>query len=121
MKIIFVDDDEHFLEGVKRHLSVEHNDVKFFLFTSPHNVRETLSKDTFDAIVADIRMPGEDGISLMRFAKEQYPKMVRVILTALEDEKLLKAAQEVSHHTFMKPCDIENILSAVKDTQASLC
>lgn len=116
MKILFVDDDEHFLEGVKRHLSLGQSEVTFAFSSSSHEAREMLEREHFDAIIADIRMPGEDGISLLRFVRESTPHAVRVILTAIEDEKTLKDAQDVAHHVFIKPCHTEDIIQSVLKT-----
>jgi DNA-binding NtrC family response regulator len=115
MKLLFVDDDEHFLEGIGRHLSVNKNSIDYAVCTNAKQARDLLANEQFDAIIADLRMPGEDGDLLLQYVRKKHPSMVRIILTALEDEESLQTAKAVAHATFIKPCDIEDIIGTVID------
>lgn len=65
-------------------------------------------------------MPGEDGASLLRFVRDNFQSMARVILTALADDQALKEASDSAHHTFIKPCGIEDILAAIEETRKNM-
>ncbi len=115
MKVLFVDDDSLFLEGVKRYDASRHNEISLSLCATVDEARNALTRETFDAIIADIRMPGEDGISFLRFVQNTFPRVVRIILTAFEDESILKEARRVAHRVFLKPVNLDELFSVVKE------
>jgi CheY-like chemotaxis protein len=68
-----------------------------------------------DAIVSDRRMPGMDGIQMLREAQRLHPRVVRVLLTgsgALREHA-------VAHRVLRKPCP-PSVLIAVLDQTVDL-
>src|SRR5215472_6485355 len=45
--------------------------------------KRKLESQIFDIIISDIRMPGEDGLALLKFSKEIAPDSFFVLMTAL--------------------------------------
>ncbi len=77
--ILLVDDDVDILELLQRHLkSLDYHTYKAV------SVKEALHilKDTFiDLLITDIQMPEVDGLKLIKFADEHYPKMPKLVIT----------------------------------------
>ncbi len=77
--ILLVDDDVDILELLQRHLkSFDYHTYKAV------SVKEALYilKDTFiDLLITDIQMPEVDGLKLIKFADEHYPKMPKLVIT----------------------------------------
>ncbi len=77
--ILIVDDDIDILELLQRHLkSMDYHTYKAV------SVKEALFilKDTFiDLLITDIQMPEVDGLQLLKFAKEHYPEMPKLVVT----------------------------------------
>lgn len=51
------------------------------LATSAVEARKELKRRRVDIIVADVRMPGEDGIALLRYVEKEHSSVRRVTLT----------------------------------------
>lgn len=67
-----------------------------------------------DVIVTDIRMPGMDGIELLRRLQEQNPKLPVIVMTAHSDlESAVSAFHGGAFEYLPKPFDIDEAVSLV--------
>jgi CheY-like chemotaxis protein len=87
--ILIVDDDPGVLAALEAELQ-DHYDTT--LVGSAEQALANLQNRAFAAIVSDVRMPGVDGLSLIRQCAVRYPNMVRVILTAFDDDDVQETA-----------------------------
>ena len=71
----------------------------------------------FVAIVADLRMPGTDGIELLARAMEVAPDAQRILLCPAEDFAAALPSTNRAHlfRVLTKPCDTETLLQAIAD------
>lgn len=67
-----------------------------------------------DVIVSDVRMPGTDGIELLDMVRQQYPGMVRIILSGHSDQVATLRATGVAHQYLAKPCDSATLQTAIQ-------
>ncbi len=79
--LLVVDDDERLRELLSRFLT----ESGFLVTTAEHaaQARDILAQLSYDLIVLDVMMPGEDGLSLTRSLKEQGETTPILLLTAL--------------------------------------
>ncbi len=49
---------------------------------SVESAKTLLAAQGFDLLLSDLKMPGESGVDLIRFAKEHYPETGRIMITA---------------------------------------
>jgi CheY-like chemotaxis protein len=102
--ILLVDDDRDILDGYRRNLRGE------FLIDVAQSGQEALqlldSKGPYAVVISDMRMPGMDGIELLRRVKSASPDTVRVMLTGnAETGTAIDAINEGSIFRFLiKPC-----------------
>jgi CheY-like chemotaxis protein len=68
----------------------------------------------FDVIVSDMRMPGMDGARLLARVREQYPQVVRIVLSAHRELSTALRAVPVAHQFLAKPCDAATLRVAVE-------
>jgi HD-like signal output (HDOD) protein len=68
----------------------------------------------FDVIVSDMRMPGIDGATLLCRVREQYPQMVRIVLSGYTELSAALRVVPVAHQFLAKPCDAEMLRVAVE-------
>lgn len=113
-RVLFVDDDVGLLGMLKRNFSLEF-DVKT-AENGPDALKIIEDSPPFAAIMVDMRMPGMDGVELIKHARDLAPDSVYVMLTGNQD--LTTAMQAVNDgHVFRflnKPCDAETIRTAIK-------
>ncbi len=111
--ILFVDDEVHILDSMKRQLR-----NRFFVETASSG-QEALEKckknGPFAVIVADMRMPGMDGVRLLSMVKELYPDTVRMMLTGNADQETASEAVNKGQifRFLTKPCPIATLVPAL--------
>lgn len=112
--IVFVDDDPHILEGFGRQFR------KQFLVHTALGAEQALelirSQGPFAVVMTDMRMPGTDGIELLRTIREIAPETVRIMLTGNADvETAMQAVNQGEIFRFLtKPCPPATIGSALE-------
>jgi two-component system nitrogen regulation response regulator GlnG len=118
-----VDDDESIRWVLERALSRAGYQVKSFPGAAP--CIAALQTETPAALVSDIRMPGENGIDLLKRIKSSHPKLPVIIMTAFSDlDSAVSALQGGAFEYLPKPFDIDTavalIARAVKQGEPSL-
>jgi DNA-binding NarL/FixJ family response regulator len=85
IKIIIADDHQLFVEGIISMFSSE-NSIKFIAKTYSGNelLREIITKIP-DVILLDIKMPGLDGVSVLKQIKEKYSGIKVIMLSTYSD------------------------------------
>ena len=113
-KILFVDDDPNLLAAIRRQLR------KTFTIDTRLGPEEGLKAadngETYAVIVADMRMPGMDGIQFLSQVKEKSPDSVRMMLTGNADQKTaIDAVNQGRIFRFLtKPCPPEVMSTALE-------
>jgi YesN/AraC family two-component response regulator len=80
MNVLFVDDETYTLRAIERLLRKE-GFGKYFA-DSAARALQIMAEVPIHIIVADIRMPEVDGLTLLIKVKEKYPETVRLALSA---------------------------------------
>jgi response regulator RpfG family c-di-GMP phosphodiesterase len=112
-KILFVDDEQNVLNSFRTTLGRRY-DVHTALGPG-----EALAKITaegpFKVVVADLKMPGMDGVSLLSRISQMAPSTVRVMLTGYADlESAMSAVNQGHVFRFLtKPCSTETMIVAL--------
>jgi putative nucleotidyltransferase with HDIG domain len=112
-RILFVDDEPHVLQGLRRILRpLRHEWDTEFVDTGPKAL-ETLARREFDVVVTDMRMPGMDGVELLREVMKKYPHIVRIVLSGHSDRETILQSIWLTHQFLAKPCDAGTLKSTV--------
>ena len=69
--------------------------------------------EPFDVLVTDLRMPGMDGVELLKEVRKQHPKIVRIGLSGSADREAIIGAVGLTHQYLAKPCDAETLKSTL--------
>ena len=102
-KVLIVDDDQFALESMAR--ALEGESYKVLTATSGSGAIKLLRQDSFDLVLTDLKMPGVDGLAVLRQAKEIAPQTVVVILTAYASlGSAIEALREGAYDYLLKPC-----------------
>jgi DNA-binding NtrC family response regulator len=112
-RILAVDDEVHMLRLLER-IITEKTPYPIVTTNSPLEVARLLEEQRFDLILTDLKMPGMDGIDILRAVKERGRGEEVVILTAFGS--LETAIEALSNDVFdyiTKPFKKEQILFTV--------
>lgn len=112
-KIWVIDDDTSIRFVFDKALDVNH--ISHRVFEEGESALEALKSEIPDVIVSDIKMPGIDGLSLIKKVHEVDPDIPFIIITAHSD--LTAAVDSYEHGTFEylpKPFDIEHAISLIR-------
>ncbi len=112
-RILFVDDEQPILDGLRRVLSVQQMQWETAFAPSGEAALAILESSQFDVIVSDMRMPGMDGAALLKEVRERHPDVVRIVLTGLTELSATLRAVPVAHQFLLKPCDAGTLRVAV--------
>lgn len=81
-RILFVDDEPRILIALK---AIFKQDYDVVTAVGGEAALELIKAARFDVIISDQRMPGITGVEVLRVAREQQPKAVRLLLTGYSD------------------------------------
>lgn len=110
-KILVVDDDEVVRLAHQRSLAGARYQV-----VAVWNGAEALAameQQPFDVILLDLRMPGQDGMSVLRMIKERWPETEVVIITGYPSLETVKEAVELGASDYLtKPVGPDEVIHA---------
>jgi two-component system nitrogen regulation response regulator GlnG len=112
-QIWVIDDDRSIRWVLERALRQEQMDVT--TFSNGVGVMDSLERDRPDAILSDIRMPGIDGLELLRQINARYPDLPVIIMTAHSDlDSAVSAFHSGAFEYLPKPFDIDDAIEQVR-------
>jgi len=112
--VLFVDDEENVLLGLKRMLRGRRNEWDMAFAGSGYEALEYLSRNPVAVIVSDMRMPGMDGAALLSRVREIHPHTIRIILSGFADKEAVLQTIGPSHRYLAKPCDADTLSNAIE-------
>jgi len=105
--LLIVDDEKSARDGLVRALK---NNYCLFTAEDGTTALELLGHQQVDILLSDVRMPGMDGITLMKRALIKQPDLVCIILTAYGDVELAVEAMKQGATDFMtKPINLDTL------------
>lgn len=115
-KILLVDDEEGFLKVIRD--SLEIRGIEVITAASAVEAGLELASKSPDIILMDIKMPGINGFQACEAIKRNpgTKDLPIIIVSALSDESDIKRAHAIGiEDYFIKPIDIEKLVSRIKD------
>ena len=101
--VLIVDDERNTREGLARALKRQYN---VLLADQGEAALETLSHNDVDLVLSDVRMPGMDGITLMKRILARDSQPICILLTAYGSVETAVEAMKVGAYDFLtKPVD----------------
>jgi len=112
-RILLVDDDDGLLEISGQILRAEGFDVTSC--TSGQAAIDVLDTRHFDAVISDVRMPGLDGLGLLRAVRERDADLPVVLTTG--DPSFEGVSEALDHgalHYLIKPVPLEKLVDTAR-------
>src|SRR5207302_6123987 len=118
--ILVVDDEKSICELLEITFRKEGHRVE--VANSVEAAKRKLESQIFDIIISDIRMPGEDGVSFLKFAKEIAPDSFFVLMTALPalDTAIAALNSGADRYVIKDHNHIDQLRRAVSEVSESL-
>jgi DNA-binding NarL/FixJ family response regulator len=124
-RIIIVDDHPLFRAALRQTLSGSHDDVAVEEAGDLAALTSALEADRdCDLVLLDLNMPGGHGISGLLLLRAQYPEVPVMIISAVEDHKVIRRTFELGAAGYLPksvgPADIRKAIDTVLSGEISV-
>jgi len=114
INLLFVDDEEQFLESMRKRL--EARDFKVLAVNRGEKAIEAARNNPVDIALVDLKMPGIDGEETLRALKKEHQWMEIVILTGHGSiDSAVECTRDGAHSYLQKPCDLDQLLEVLME------
>ncbi len=113
ISLVFVDDDDHVLSGLRRMVLRQQRDWKVRCALSGPAALQLLAEEPAHIVVSDMRMPGVDGAAFLDAVRSSYPTVHRVVLTGQCDDLAALRSASVAHVLVSKPCSPDRLVEVI--------
>jgi len=105
--VLIADDDRNTREGLQRALQ-RHYTIR--LAEDANRALDQLADGEVDVLLSDLRMPGLDGLGLLRRVQAQHPSTVCILLTAYGSvETAVEAMKQGAYDFLTKPVNLDHL------------
>jgi len=112
-RLLLVDDDEVFLRPLHRTLELAGYEV--LPVQSGEEALDTLKLEDVDLVLTDRRLPGMDGVALVRQVKTDHPDLAVVVMTAYGTiESAVEAMRLGAEDYLVKPFETAEMLLVIR-------
>jgi DNA-binding NtrC family response regulator len=113
-RVLLVDDEKDYLEVLTRRLSKRDVDVDGV--SSGEEALQYVQVRPIDVAVLDVKMPGMDGLAVLREIKKSHPLIEVIMLTGHASlEVALEGMRLGAFDYLMKPAEIDELLYKIQD------
>jgi DNA-binding NtrC family response regulator len=113
LKVLLVDDEEDFVRTMAERM--EMRDLGSEVALGGEQALQMMEGEIPDVMVLDLRMPGLDGMEVLRRVKNTYPQVEVIIMTGHgSDEDEEEALRLGAFDYLRKPVDINNLMETVR-------
>lgn len=101
IKVLLVDDHVMFLDGLELLLKRTDSYEVVGKINDPLHVVDFLTSTPVDIVLADIQMPGVDGIDLLKRIMSRFPKMKVVMISMHEGDEFVQEIMALGGYGFL--------------------
>lgn len=117
-KILIVDDEQMIFDGLRASLHFMRKEWKCYFARNSVEAEKYLMKEKLDVVVAEMAMPGRDGIAFFHEVEERQPGAVRIVLSGQSNIQKAMQASTVAHQFISKPCSTQVFVETIQRTLA---
>jgi HD-like signal output (HDOD) protein/CheY-like chemotaxis protein len=112
-RVLVVDDEPMVLRSVLRLLGRMQPNWEVVKAASAAEAMGILEGGSFDAVIADLQMPGMNGAELLRRVQKYYPQVVRIVLSGSDSAELVFRSVPTAHQFLNKPFETKDFVAAL--------
>lgn len=114
IKVLLVDDEEDFVKALAERLRMR--DLGSEIALNGEKALEVVEDEVPDVMVLDLRMPGIDGLEVLRRVRKAYPQVQIIILTGHGTVKDEREARKLGAYEYLqKPVDIDVLVKTLRE------
>lgn len=112
-KVLLVDDEREFVETLSERLTMR--DVGSAVVYDGPQALNLLQDEEPEVMILDLKMPGMDGIEVLRRVRRDHPNVAVIMLTGHGSDKDRETCMDLGAFAYLqKPVDIDVLSSTVK-------
>jgi two-component system, NtrC family, sensor kinase len=112
-KRILIVDDEQLVRNMFSNFLSDH-----YVCTTAASSEEALAclaAEAYAVVIADIKMPGRNGVELLREIRSRYPDTAVIMVSALSRPQRIRDALQIGAFDYLiKPCELDVLLLSVE-------
>ena len=113
-KVLLVDDEQEFVQTLSERLILR--DMGTAVVHDGTSALNLVGEDKPQVMVLDLKMPGVDGLKVLKRVKETSPSVEVIILTGHGSEEDRKKCMELGAFSYLrKPVDIAKLTAVIKE------
>lgn len=114
MTLLLVDDEERFLSTSK--ILLEKRGITTITASSGQDALHILEERRIDVVILDVKMPGMDGVQVLREIKRRFPLIEVIMLTGHASvESAVEGLKLGAFDYVMKPCDVPDLVEKARE------
>jgi DNA-binding NtrC family response regulator len=118
IKILLVDDEKEFVKALSERIRLR--DLGSDIALDGEQALKIVDNQVPDVMVLDLKMPGIDGMEVLRRVKKAYPSVQVIILTGHGTDKDEKEARRLGAFEYLqKPADIDKLVKTIRKAYKS--
>ncbi len=90
MKILLIDDDEWIRDSLSLFFACE--GCHFLALETAEEAMEALKVHNYDIIIVDYKLPGMDGLALLKRIQDSHLGAMKILITAYRSEEVISEA-----------------------------
>jgi DNA-binding NtrC family response regulator len=112
-KILVVDDEEIVRRSYSRLLDGAHCETR--VARNGEDAVSALASEPFDVVLLDLRMPGQDGMTVLKSIRTAWPASEVVILTGYPSVETAKEAVRMGAYDYLaKPVEPDKVIEVAR-------
>lgn len=112
-KVLLVDDEREYVQTLSERLMMR--DMGSAVTYDGESALDMINGDEPDVMLLDLKMPGIDGMDVLRKVKKEHPNIEVIILTAQGNEEDRDKCMELGAFAYLqKPLDIDLLSDTIK-------
>jgi DNA-binding NtrC family response regulator len=113
LNILLIDDDADILESL--HTALEPAGYRCDKFTVPEKAVEACYQHQYDVVITDMKMPGLNGIEVLKMVRSFDRQAIVIFITAYGDRETAAAAVNHGAYAFFgKPVDFAELMETLE-------
>lgn len=118
-KVLLVDDEREFVQTLSERLQMR--DLASAVVYDGEQALSLLDEDEPEVMVLDLKMPGIDGLEVLRRVKKEHPNVEVIVLTGHGSREIERQCLEMGACAYLeKPVDIDTLTRTMKEAYRKL-